>query len=76
MPSTAESTASCLIPLTEGEPLSALPRVCICQCLRSTSSNIDAGVNIGTIFGIYKVVRAPRSFTSFRITDPHSLPTG
>ena len=23
------------------------------------SSNIDAGVNIGTIFGIYEVVRAP-----------------
>jgi fructose-1,6-bisphosphatase I len=25
------------------------------------SSNIDAGVNIGTIFGIYRIVRAPRA---------------
>ena len=24
------------------------------------SSNIDAGVNIGTIFGIYQIVSAPR----------------
>ena len=33
------------------------------------SSNIDAGVNIGTIFGIYKIVRAlwPRWFTDRRL---------
>lgn len=28
------------------------------------SSNIDAGVNIGTIFGIYKVVRVPPELES------------
>jgi fructose-1,6-bisphosphatase I len=37
------------------------------------SSNIDAGVNIGTIFGIYRVVRGICDTTSTS-SDPDRLP--
>lgn len=36
------------------------------------SSNIDAGVNIGTIFGIYRVVRCRDTFARLNLTARHS----
>ena len=39
------------------------------------SSNIDAGVNIGTIFGIYHIVSAPSRLFRLAPTRPRALPS-
>jgi fructose-1,6-bisphosphatase I len=39
------------------------------------SSNIDAGVNIGTIFGIYRVVSTKYLIDDIILTSRHSGPT-
>jgi hypothetical protein len=56
----------------------ANPPSCVVFDPLDGSSNIDAGVNVGTIFGVYKVVSVRRTLRggSSRIhtTDRHALP--